>query len=198
MIALNRDSGSVVKDSRCHVDALVGVAGQTLRTPHLRAGVLVECEGEVRRGGVDPAVAERDAVRALIHRVVVLRPLDLAGLEVDGLHVRGQVLRVDDAVGDNRGRRVVAERAAALDRDRPCDPELADVARIDLARRDAAVTEILVRCGPLVREALELAGCAFRHAGLVASAARGEHERKAAQYEDAARKRHRRRRYLRQ
>ena len=133
---------------------------------------LVEREREVDRRPVDPVVADRDAVRADGRRVVVAAPADLAGLEVDRLDVRRQVLGVDDAVGDDRRGRVVAERAAALDRHRPGDPELVDVLRADLAALgDAAVLQVAVRRRPLLGEIRRLGGGTFRHVRAVAAAA---------------------------
>jgi len=152
----------------------------------------VPCRG--RKGtppcAVDLVVADRDAVRAHCGRVVVLRPLDVACLEVDRLDVRRQVLGVNDPVRDDRRRGVVAERAAALDRDRPGNSELVDVARVDLAGRNAAVEEVAVRRRPLVLELGGLLRRTLRDAVVAATAGaeagHGDQEKTEHEENDAA------------
>ena len=187
-----RDVHGAVEDARRHVDALVRVPRQLLRTPDLLPCVLVEREGKVGCRTEDLPVAECNPVRADVGHVVVLRPLHLAGVEVDGLDVRGQVLRVDDTVRDDRRRRVVAERPATLDRHGPGDTQLLDVARVDLARRgNAVVPKILIGCRPLIGEVRQLTGRAGGHSRLVSAAtARRECERDEAEQDDAATRTH--------
>ena len=61
------------------------------------------------------------------------RPEHFAGVEVERLHVGGEVLRVDHALVDHRRRGVAAEVAGAGDRRFPGDREVADVGAVDRA-----------------------------------------------------------------
>ena len=123
--------GAVVVTGR-HVDALAAVADQRLR-PQLLPVRGLKCERCAVRRAVERSVVERHPVRAFARRVVLVRPEHLAALEVDGLDVGLEVLRVEHAVRGHRCGRVCAEGAVGGDRHRPRHSEPRDVGCVDRA-----------------------------------------------------------------
>ena len=127
-----------------HVDALVFVAHERDR-PELRARLLVQRERRRRGRSEHPSPRDDQAVRALVGRFVGFRPDHLAGLQVDRLHVGGQILGEHRPAGDDRRGRVAPVLAFRRQRQRPRGLQLGDRGAVDRTPGVARVGRVAVR-----------------------------------------------------
>ena len=119
---------------RLDTERALAAVEQTPVDPDRLAGCGAEREGRVRGVPVHPSVRDRHAVwpgAAEFLGVHLVLPPQLAGGEIEGVHVRLHVLDVDDAVDHDRrhGQRADAAVRLARDPERPGLLQLRDVGR---------------------------------------------------------------------